>query len=569
MIPIPEQGNVIPRSPNTELRLYSGVPWDNSYQHVRLYNDRSDLLNHLEQWRVTAPAIAENTAPIRIGSLEVRVPYNEMSVLNLNYLAFRNHTSSDNRNNIWTFCFITGINWKSEKTTTIYFELDIFQNNIYDCAFRPCFVEQAHIPKEDDVIGGNLLPVSLETGEPYAIMTAQKLLPPKELCAYVAQEGSGGTTEGAIVNNVYRAAKLVNYSFQDEEGAQWAAEQMNTFITELTNRGQDSAILNVFMCPKICVAAEGGEPGSAEEWVRFEMPNNVFEGYKPKNNKVYSYPWVYLLVNNHEGKVTQYCYEYSDNENHRMDFVIQGSLCTAPQVICFPSMYNGYFIDYMDMTTISNFPQCAFTSDVYKAWIAQNKNTIAIQQAQANTNLDLSIGSTILSALSAVGSAAAIGATGGAAAPVAAPILATSVVGGVQSVMGGIQSSYNAMYSVQTIDAMKRDKKVIPPNVHGQTFTDSLNAARNLTGFDFITMSCRRQFAELADDYFTMFGYPIQKVMTPNMRTRSAFNYIKTQNCGLYGGVELNQLSQLRYLFDRGVTIWHTDQVGNYGLDNN
>lgn len=564
MIPIPEQGNVIPRSPNTELRLYSGVPWDNSYQHVRLYNDRNDLLNHLEQWRVTAPAIAENTAPIRIGSLEVRVPYNEMSILNLNYLAFRNHTSSDNRNNIWTFCFITGINWKSEKTTTVYFELDIFQNNIYDCAFRPCFVEQAHIPKEDDVIGGNLIPVSLETGEPYAIMTEQELLPPKELCAYVAQEGAGGTTEGSIVNNVYRAASLAHYNLDSQGGGQWAAEQMNDLITRLTNAGNDNAILNVFMCPEICVNAEVNE-GNSEITVNVSMPDDVFEGYKPKNNKVYSYPFVYLLVNNHEGKVNQYNYEFSDKSDHSISFTIQGSLCTAPQVICFPTQYNGYFIDYMDMLTISNFPQCAFTSDVYKAWIAQNKNTIALQQAQANTNLGLSVAGTIVSGLSAAGSAAAIGATGGAA----GAILGQNIVGSVQGVMGGVQSSFNSLYAVKSIDAMKQDKKVIPPNVHGQTFTDSLNAARNLTGFDFITMSCRREFAEMIDDYFTVFGYPIQRVMTPDMRTRSAFNYIKTQNCGLYGGVELNQLSQLRYLFDRGITIWHTDQVGNYGLNNN
>ena len=156
MINIPLQGDIIPRSPQTQLRLYSGVPWDNSYQHVRLYNNHNDLLSHLEQWRVVPSAQLDNLAPIRVGDYEVRVPFTEMSALNINYVAFLNVGLT----NEWVFCFVTDVKWRSENTTILSLELDVFQNNFYNVSVKPCFVEYHHIPKSEDTIGGNLFPVN-------------------------------------------------------------------------------------------------------------------------------------------------------------------------------------------------------------------------------------------------------------------------------------------------------------------------------------------------------------------------------------------------------------------------
>ena len=35
------------------------------------------------------------------------------------------------------------------------------------------------------------------------------------------------------------------------------------------------------------------------------------------------------------------------------------------------------------------------------------------------------------------------------------------------------------------------------------------------------------------------------------------------------GKQNLIKNKELRKIFDTGVTLWHTDDVGNYGLDNN
>lgn len=124
MINLPTQGGVAPRNPETKLRLYSGVPWTDGYEHVRLYNSKEDLLSHLEAYRKHINGIdLSHLAPIRIGNYDIRVPFTEMKALNLNYLAFQNTGIS----NEWVFCFIDSIEWLSEKQHVLIFHLMFFK----------------------------------------------------------------------------------------------------------------------------------------------------------------------------------------------------------------------------------------------------------------------------------------------------------------------------------------------------------------------------------------------------------------------------------------------------------
>ena len=554
MIPIPTQANVVPRSPTTQLRLYSGVPWDNSYSHVRLYNSSSDLLNHLENWRVVPAGVLDDQlnelAPIRVGSLDVKVPFTEMVALDLNYLAF-NNTGIYNE---WVFCFITGIEWKSEKTTRIIFELDIFQNNFYKCSFNQCFIERSHIPKSQDTVGGNLIPESFETGDNYVAEWTTKAYPPKNICMYVSKETQQEEVEGAIVNNIYRAAKLIHST---------NADTINSKIDDMTGAGLSDAILNLFMCPDICIDAEEN-PGSNEDSVIIEFDSVPwFEGYKPKNNKLYTYPYIYLAVDNNEGKAVTYKFEYSDNENHNIQFSIIGCLCTMPEILLLPWNYNGVGLNYMEIITMGNFPQCAFQSDTYRAWFAQNKNSIIAAQNAVYDTYQVAEQGIYTQAFSNIGASAS-----------------QIMAGNASAFSGGLGSVVSAQQQLNALDvstnnqlrsqlAQRKDKQILPPTIHGKVMNADINAAYNMNKYDFYCMSIRGQYARMVDDYWTAYGYPIFRIQMPNITSRSAWNYIKTSGCTISGDVDLSQLTALRNIFNRGVTVWHTDDVGNYALANN
>lgn len=105
--------------------------------------------------------------------------------------------------------------------------------------------------------------------------------------------------------------------------------------------------------------------------------------------------------------------------------------------------------------------------------------------------------------------------------------------------------------------------------MHGKVMQEAVNAGLDRMFFTYRLMSIKQEFAECIDSYWSAFGYPIRKIQQPNYTSRSSWNYLKTVSCNVQGDIDLDQRNALKDIFDRGVTIWHTDDVGNYNLANN
>ena len=80
--------------------------------------------------------------------------------------------------------------------------------------------------------------------------------------------------------------------------------------------------------------------------------------------------------------------------------------------------------------------------------------------------------------------------------------------------------------------------------------------------------TCRAEIAEQIDDFFSMYGYLVSVIKTPNITGRQSWNYVKTRGACISGKVPATELRQINALFDRGLTFWHVDDVGNYSLGN-
>ena len=265
----------------------------------------------------------------------------------------------------------------------------------------------------------------------------------------------------------------------------------------------------------------------------------LFGGYIPKNNKLYQFPYAYVLCSNNNGAEMTLKYEYSDDESGVL-IEIWGNETPMPAVLLYPVNYEGVTgSNYMHRLQYTNFGQCSWKNDAYTAWLAQNRNTIAY-----------SVASSVIQPLKGV--------IGGA--------MSGGAPGAVSGAIGGLASGADSVFSLM---AQARDRQIVPPEVHGQADSMNINSSYQMCYFTLYKMSCSYDMAESIDNFWSAFGYPIRKVETPNLTSRSAWNYIKTRDCGIHGNVELDQLAKLRDIFDKGVTVWHTDDVGNYGLDNN
>lgn len=538
MINLPTQAGVAPRNPETKLRLYSGVPWSDEYEHVRLYNSKAELLDHLESYRRNIPGVdLSHLAPIRVGNYDIRVPFTEMKALNLNYLAFQNAGISDE----WVFCFIDSIEWLSEKTTRINFSLDVFQNNFYNTNIKPCFVEYHHIPRREDGIGVNLVPVNLEAGETIVSQHKKLNLTPTDCCIFVTR----GTVEqswfdGRVENGVYCWGSIGHYDVTTDDGL----DKINGLLKEYNDQGAQDAVIGLFMSPKLCIGALGGKEIKPKT-TSMQISGNAFEGYKPKNKKLYSYPWLYCLADNNQGNTHIYRYEYSYNQDKSIEFDSYGTIATLPQVLTAPKNYKtreNLPHGLMNEALInSSFPMCSFSSDTYRAWLAQNKSSIALSQVQTAVNSTIGLGTSIA------------GLAGG------------SLQGGIN----GSNKTTSSFWDALGMLANQTDRSRNAGVTHGKALSENVMTGIKECGVDFYEMSCKRQFAEMADSFFEQFGYPINKITMPNLRSRSRWNYVKTSHCGFTGNIDLDQLKKLRNIFDNGVTLWHTDDIGNYSLSNN
>ena len=70
-------------------------------------------------------------------------------------------------------------------------------------------------------------------------------------------------------------------------------------------------------------------------------------------------------------------------------------------------------------------------------------------------------------------------------------------------------------------------------------------------------MSIRPEMARIVDNYFSMFGYKVNRVKTPNVNGRYNWNYVKTVGCYIEADIPQDDLQQIKNMFDAGNTIWH------------
>ena len=127
----------------------------------------------------------------------------------------------------------------------------------------------------------------------------------------------------------------------------------------------------------------------------------------------------------------------------------------------------------------------------------------------------------------------------------------------------------NAEQSIGLTQAKLQDINNIPPTVSNLGNNTMFDTGWLNMHFYVIVKTVRDEYATQLTNYFKMFGYKVNKLEIPNLKSRQHYNYIKTIDANIVGDIPANDLSAIKGIFDKGVTIWHTDQVGDYSLSNN
>ena len=237
----------------------------------------------------------------------------------------------------------------------------------------------------------------------------------------------------------------------------------------------------------------------------------------PKNNKLFTYPFSSLVVSNNNGQ--QILLKIEDFEVNEPRFYIKTFLGSQPVFKIIPYNYKGTGLNYDNSIDFVTFPQIEYTTEAYKSFL--NSAMQGIFSNLIATGVNIYSGNTIGALLSASNTATSI-------------------------------SNYN----------LKSD------NINGSGVTGQLSLLDN-KDFSFYQQTVQNEHAKIIDEYFSRFGYEVDRVKVPNLRGRQAFNYVKTKNALIVGEIPYSYLEEIQDIFDNGITFWHDfENFGNYNIDN-
>lgn len=569
--------------PNSDVYILKNVPLEPSFDHTIWFDSPEQ-----QATAFTTYALAfyfDKVSYQRYPRPYITLDKTADDLFDCNYMMFRNTAYGTK----WFYAFVTQIEYISNTTSRIYYSIDPMQTYLFDVNVGQCFVEREHAMT--DVIGDNLNPESFELGEyvydadyfpnifakaNYVICILATWKAVYEDNKWVIKDATTGGV-GGVDSGIYTGLTKNLFTY-DLDNPRACVEDANHVIEAATKANKADGIVSITMYPKFFMnwsitgdLATGLVPDTVDSIPAF---TGTFDGYKPKNNKLYTAPFCGVYVDNLQGNAANYAYEYF--ANRKPVFNIVGAVNGNLECASIPVNYKGLPTNFQESLLMGGFPQCAWNVDTFKAWIAQNKYAIAA-----------GVATTAIDTVKQV----ALAATGvGMAGEVAGMSAAMTGAGSAQTIQAvgqyanAYQNAQNVSYNTQgdiltkTINLVAQVKTAStqPNHARGQQ-SSSVFCAMGYQGFHYMPYRIQGQFARIIDDFFSMFGYKTNRLKVPNRNGRKAWNYVKTCGCTLTGSAPADVTAALVQIYDKGITFWRcTDlsagnpftRVGNYSLDN-
>lgn len=499
------------------------IPLKNDYKNQLTFANANAQLTYFNS---TVQKTFDNYTYIKKDN-SVKIGVNIDEIIDCNYLFYKN-TGFTNK---WYFCFITNMEYVNENCTLITFETDCYQTWLFQIQYKQSFVEREHV--NDDTIGLHTVPENLETGE--YIVNSSDYYNGLDNLKYVIQCTEWSTTDAD-------KPLATNFGGVYMAGGAYVCNTINEVVNILqsfANRGKSDAVYNVYMIPASMIT----NTNESLQYSGQSSPNtdtksitkvNTINGYTPINKKLLTFPFNYMLISNNNGSSNILHYErFSGNT---CNFTIKGVPTVGGSIKIIPTNYDNNLNSEEEGLIAGKLPTLNWSDDEYTNWLTQN-----------SVNIGLGIASNGLTIVGGTGMMA----TGGGA------------VAGAGAVVSGAMSIANELGAVY-------QHSLQPNSAKGNVNAGDINVCDHKNGFYFYKMSIKEEYAKIIDNYFSMFGYKINRVKVPNITGRSNWNYVKTINCNFDGDIPQTDLNIIRTMFNNGTTLWHNPStIYNYSNSNN
>lgn len=483
----------------------------------------------------------------------IRIPALIDDIIQYNYVMYRNEAYS----NKWFYAYIDKMEYLNDSVTAVSITTDVWQTWQFNLNYKPTFIEREHV--NDDTIGLHTIPENLELGE--MVQNVSTTFEPNKT-VWTSGHSSQLTNKYMIV---FQVSELPTGSYGINTPHQYNSIYSGLFyfgvvsasdatsIIYKYSAGKPDAIVSIFIAPTAffdnCQFANiQTDYGNVTVYYPVDntgtssMSNNNYtinrpsslNGYIPKNRKLFCYPFSYLTIDNNAGGCITERFENFAN-SATPSYYMAGALGQGCSIKLTPIGYKGQQANaenYQEGIPAMKYPVCGWATDYYTNWLTQNAVNVPLTIAGAVGSLGLAV------------------ATGGSS---------LAVTGGALLSAGSqIGNLLNEQYKAS----------LVPDQAHGNTNCSDVNIAWNQC-FTVKCMSIKYEYAKVIDDYFTMYGYKVNTLKTPNITGRRNWNYVKTVGCYIEADIPQDDLQTIKNMFDAGVTFWHNaNTFGDYNQNN-
>lgn len=452
-------------------------------------------------------------------------------LIQYNYCMYQN----DKWSNKWFYAFVKEVIFDNPGMSYIKLETDVWQSWCFDITFKKSFIEREHV--NDDTIGIHTIPENLELGEYVTRENAELFSDTSnfKVCFGVTETPDETIPAGMNknMNGVYGGLYyFVAESFTDAD----------KIIKMYDHNSKADSIVSIFMIPSafcnfqtyswtmtidgssvtatVRYIDDGGGESTYLGSVHIDIPSTIGT-YTPKNNKMLTYPYMFVNATNHVGLVTPFKFEDSsfinDVTNKKaINLWVEGCMTPGISAKAIPMGYKNIQYNYFYAISVGKFPVCSWISDTYINWLTQN-----------GVN-------TVISGLSNV-----------------IPNVVSASMGNVGGFTGTLSGIYGALHQFTLA-------QIAPDQAKGNINSGDINFSyQESGGLSLQLMTIKEEYAKIIDSYFSMFGYKVNIVKLPNITGRTYWNYVKTIGCNLIGNIPQQDLEKIKEIFNNGVTMWH------------
>ena len=581
----------------TSIRLMSGVPFYNDYKDTRWFDNRTQQDSYFNS-RTTVHNMGGQNSFQRIeGRHFVKVNKSIDDLWGTNYLTFLNRNKR-------FYAFVTTMEYINDGLTHVYFEIDVLQTWLFEMNFKPSYVVREHrkLWNNDGTPVINTIDEGLNYGLEYDVVESIQITPhpfkwlviaskqpiatgdeykastvgiPQPLTYYVVPFFDDDTTPNLVLekNNlgytILEPSKVLKALYEietavnnivsiyvtdfigvnvwyDSDSKTITIPDTNQFVFDVVNLKSD--IGSIMEVQKITTFSALSKEVSTNKY----KLNNV-DVSNVKESKLLMYPYTVLVLDDFKGNRQEFKLEYIESKQLLLRW--KGSVGISNFNTIAPSNYNKEQNSNLSLQTsnedalISDQPNdVPILADMLSAYLQGEKNSIKNRQSQLQFN---SMANLIGQGASTIASTA----TG-------------NYLGTFAGLTNMVQGAGNTVYELQGINAKMKDINNIPPQLQKQGSNTNYNYGNRYNGVFAMIKQIKPEYKKILEDFFHMFGYKTNELKIPNFHTRQHFNYIETKSCTITGNFNNNDLQKLKNVFNNGITLWHTNDIGNYNLSN-